>query len=84
MTPVIDNFIQQLVNSEFNWKRCREIVTSALTGYVRKERRRKRKGEKTFRSGHESLESRIKKMLVQKYGSGKKGNRVMKTTQKVD
>ena len=37
---VVNKFIQQLVNSEFGWKQCKEIVVSVLTGYSRKEKRR--------------------------------------------
>ena len=64
---VINKFVQQLVNSEFGWKQCREIVVSSLLGYTRKEERRKAAGKPRYRSGCDSLESRVEKKLVEKY-----------------
>ena len=71
---VINKFVQQLVNSEFGWKQCREIVVSSLLGYTRKEERRKAAGKPRYRSGCDSLESRVEKKLVENtIGSGKRG-----------
>ena len=64
---VVNKFTQQLVNSEFAWKQIREIVTSALIGHVRREKRRKDSGKKRYRSGKESLNSRVEKKLLEKY-----------------
>ena len=64
---VIDKFIQQLVNSEFNWNQCREIVVSSLTGYTRKEKRRVAANKPKYRSGCESIEARVEKKLSEKY-----------------
>merc|ERR1711963_841811 len=64
---IIDKYIQQLVNSEFQWKSIREIVVSALVGHVRREKRRKRNNKPKYRSGKESLSSRIEKKLTEKY-----------------
>ena len=64
---VVDKFIQQLVNSEFSWHQCREIVVIALTGHTRKEERRKKAGRPKYRSGCESLESRVERKLTEKY-----------------
>ena len=67
MVEVVDKFIQQLVNSEFKPKQIREIVISGLTGYSRKEERRKRLGKPKYRSGKDSLETRVEKKLTEKY-----------------
>ena len=64
---VINKFTQQLVNSEFSWKQCREIVVSSLLGYTRKEKRRKAAGKPKYRSGCDSLEARVEKKLTEKY-----------------
>jgi len=64
---VIEKFVQQMVNSEFTWKQIHEIVISSLRGHVRREKRRKKLGKPRFRSGKESLESRIEKKLTEKY-----------------
>ena len=64
---VIDKFVQQLVNSEFSWTQCREIVISSLVGYNRKEKRRKLAGKPKYRSGVDSLEARVQKKLTEKY-----------------
>ena len=36
ITGVIDKYVQQLRNSEFNWKQSRDIGISAIRGYTRK------------------------------------------------
>ena len=64
---VIDKFTQQLVNSEFNWYQCREIIVSSLLGFTRKEKRRKLANRPKYRSGCDSLEARVEKKLVEKY-----------------
>ena len=39
---IIEKYIQQLKNSEYGWKQTREIVVSALTGFMGKELKRKK------------------------------------------
>ena len=68
---VVYKFIQQLVNSEYNAKQIREIVISGITGYSRKEKRRKIECKPKYRSGTESLESRIERKLTEKYNWNK-------------
>ena len=63
---VIEKYIQQLKNSEFNWKQIRDIVISALKGFNRKENIRKEKKRKRYRTGKESLETRVEKKLTEK------------------
>ena len=63
---VVNKYTQQLVNSEFCRKQCREIVVSAITGYVRKENRRKIENKRKYRSGEESLMTRENKKLLEK------------------
>ena len=67
VTAVINKFVQQLINSEFSWTQCREIVVSSLVGYKRKEKRRKLSNKPKYRSGFESLEARVEKKLTGKY-----------------
>ena len=69
---IIDKYIQQLINSEYNWKQIREIVVSALTGYVRKVDRNKRTDKPRYRSGKQSLKNRVDKKLLEKLNWFKK------------
>ena len=62
---IINHYTQQLVNSGYSWQQIREIIVSSLKGIHKKEIRRKEKGEKKFRTGEESLLSRIRKKLVE-------------------
>ena len=64
---VIDKYVQQLCNSEFNWKQIRDKIVSALKGYSRKEKLRKLKNRGRYRSGKESLRTRVDKKLNEKY-----------------
>ena len=64
---VVDKYTQQLVNSGYSWKQCREIVISAIKGQVRKETMIKKLGIKKYRSGQESLNKRVNKKLLEKY-----------------
>ena len=64
---IVNKFVQQLVNSEFKWKQMREIVLSALTGHIRREKQREDSGKKKYRSGKDSLNSRVDKKLLEKY-----------------
>ena len=69
---IIDKYIQQLINSEYNWKQIREIVVSALTGYVRKVDRNKRTDKPRYRSDKQSLKNRVDKKLLEKLNWFKK------------
>ena len=64
---IVEKFVQQLVNSEYSWKSIREICVSALTGFKRQEIRRKLNKKPKFRSGQQSLKSRIDKKLNEKF-----------------
>ena len=63
---VVNKYTQQLVNSEFNRKQSRDIIVSAITGYVRKEKKRKLENVKKYRSGEDSLMKRENKKLLEK------------------
>ena len=59
---VIDKNVQQLCNSEFNWKQTRNNVVSAIKGYKRKEMIRKFKNRTRYRN----LKARVYKKLTEK------------------
>ena len=69
---VIDRYIQQLINSEYNWKLIREIIVSALVGYVRKVKRNEHTNKPRYRSGKQSLKNRVDKKLLEKLNWFKK------------
>ena len=46
---VVDQYTQQLINSDFSWRQIREIIVSALTGHVRREKRRKMENKPKYR-----------------------------------
>ena len=69
---VIDKYIQQLINSEYNWKQIREIIVSALLGYVRKIKRNEQTNKPRYRSGKQSLKNRVDKKLLEKLNWFKK------------
>ena len=59
-------------------------MTSSLTGYIRKEKRGKADGRPRFRSGCDSLESRVEKKLTERYNwFRKKRNNAEKEENKV-
>ena len=64
---IVDKYTQQLVNSEFNWKQCRDIVVSGLKGQKRKTEKQRKKGQPKYRSGQSSLATRVEKKLLEKY-----------------
>ena len=64
---VVEQYIQQLINSEYNWKQIRDICVSALTGYKRQETVRKLRKLPKYRSGQQSLKSRMDKKLNEKF-----------------
>ena len=55
---IIDKFTQQLVNSDYNWKQCHDIVISGLKGWLRKVEKNKRTNKPRYRSGLGSLKYR--------------------------
>ena len=64
---IVNKFTQQLWNSEYNWKQCRDIVVSGLLGWKRKEAKKIRLGLPKYRSGIISLKARTEKRLLEKY-----------------
>ena len=64
---VVNKYIQQLINSDYNWKQIHEIVVSGLKGNNRREKRREKLGIPKFRSGKYSLRERTDKKLLEKY-----------------
>ena len=64
VNSVINKYTQQLINSEYNWKQCRDIVVSALLGYCRKENRRKELAKPKYRSSQDSLLIQESKKLL--------------------
>ena len=64
---IVNKYTQQLVNSEYNWKQCHDIIVSGLKGHKRKVERIERLGDKRYRSGQSSLVSRVNKSLLEKY-----------------
>ena len=61
----VDQFTQQLINSGYAWQQIRDIVTSSLKGMEKLEMRQKENRERKYRTGAESLQSRIKKKLTE-------------------
>ena len=62
---IVNHFTQQLVNSGYTWSQIREIVTCSLKGTIKKELRRKELNLKKYRTSEESLQSRIKRKLIE-------------------
>ena len=58
LNSIVDKYTQQLVNSEYCWKQCNDIVTSGLKGWIRKEAKKKSLDIPRFRSGKYSLKAR--------------------------
>ena len=54
------------MNSNYDWKKFNEIITSAIKGYERKEMKRKEKGQKKFRKAAQTLRTRIQNQLMEK------------------
>ena len=55
------------MNSEFNWKQVRDIITSGIIGHNRREIRKQRRNLPKYRSGQMSLKTRVEKKLLEKY-----------------
>ena len=73
---VVNKYTQQLVNSGYNWKQCREIIISGIKGHVRKEKLRKEMNMPKFRSGQSSLNARVNKKLLEKYNWFRQGKSI--------
>ena len=61
---VVEQFTQELKNSEFNHKNAREIVMSGLRGFKNKVSRRINKNEDFYRAAHKTAHLRARKKLV--------------------
>ena len=61
----LDHFTQQMVNSGYSWQQIREVVVSGLKGIEKEEARRRENNSNRYRTGKESLETRIKKRLIE-------------------
>ena len=61
----IDQYTQQLYNSGYAWPQIRDIIVSSLKGLQKLELKRREKGENKYRTGEQSLESRIRKKLTE-------------------
>ena len=64
---VVAKYTQQLVNSGYSWKQCRDNIVSGLKGEIRREEKVKKMGTSRYRSGKESLNDRDNKPLLEKY-----------------
>ena len=62
---IVDHFLQQLINSGYSWQQSREVIVSSLKGLLKEEMRRKSSSEKRYRTGEESLETRMKDKLLE-------------------
>ena len=56
--------MKQLKNSGYQRQECREIVVSGVKNWLRRRKRREEKGEDFYRSGTSTLQSRIRKKLL--------------------
>ena len=66
MKNVIEKYVQQLVNSGYGWKQIRDICVSAIVGFKRQEINRKTHKRPKYRSGQQSLKTRMDKKLNEK------------------
>ena len=64
LNSIVDKFTQQLVNSEYCWKQCHEIIVSGLKGWIRKEAKKERLKVPRFRNGKFSLKARSDKKTI--------------------
>ena len=80
----VDRFCQQLVNSGYKWGQIREIVISSLRSAVKIEKQIE-SGENRYRTGEESLISRLRKKLLDSTEWYKKlGNREREEEEKIE
>ena len=64
---IVNKYTQQLLNSEYNWRQCHEIIVSGLKGHERKMKRIEKKGLPIYRSGQSSLLKRVNDKLLERY-----------------
>ena len=64
---IIEQYTQQLTNSEYNWKLCGEIIVSGPKNWKRKEARKWKLKVPRFRCCQLRLKTRSDKKLIQKY-----------------
>ena len=62
---IVNKYTQQLLNSGYSRAQIREILLSAIRGYERKEKERKRSNRQKFRHGKDTLKNRITKKLTE-------------------
>ena len=63
---IIDKYTQQLLNSGYNRNQIREIIVSAMKGFIRKEKERKDELKPKFRHGKTTVSIRNRKKLIEK------------------
>ena len=61
----LNHFTQQLKNSGYSWMQSREIIVASLRGILNSEKRRLAKGESKYRTGEESLPTRLRNKLLE-------------------
>ena len=61
---VIEQYTKQLKTSGYDRKKCREVVTSGVVGWIRKRRRREEQGMNFYRGAASTLRLRIRKKLL--------------------
>ena len=73
---IIEQFIQELKNSDYNQKQAREMVCSGIKGWQSRYRKRKRKGQNFYRLAKETVHERMLKELTQRedWYKGTKGD----------
>ena len=63
---IIEQFTKELKNSEYTCKQAKEIITSGIRGWARKIARRQRDGQEFYRHSKTTLQTRIKKKLIER------------------
>ena len=63
---IVDHYSKQLKNLGYEWKQSREIVICGLRGYLNKCDRREKAGETFYRKAGKTVNSRVRKKLLEK------------------
>ena len=63
---VVEQFIQQLKNSEYTCKEARTHVVDGIRGWRNKIERRRRENQEFYRLGKNTLHTRVRKKLMEK------------------
>ena len=75
---VIEQYTKQLKTSGYDRKKCREVVTSGVVGWIRKRRRREDQGMSFYRGAASTLRLRIRKISwIQSHGSRARQKQIM-------